>query len=189
MHAIFVRSPIAHARILDVDTTNALEMPGVLGVFAAATLGLTERMPNLYPAPPLAGSKQASPLAVSEVGYVGEPVVVVVAGTRPQGLDAAERVFVDYDLLDPVVDHATALDPETPLAHLGLESNLVATLATRYGDVDAAFSGAHEVVAVHLQQHRGACAAMEPRGVLAHRDAALGQLLVWSSTQDRKSVV
>ena len=182
VHAVFVRSTEARGRIIEVDLDDARAMPGVVGVYGGSELGLTNRMPNLYPAPPIAGSRQAYALALEEVAYVGEPVVVVVAATGRQAVDAAERVFVDYEVLEPVVHHLTALDADSPLAHTGIESNLITTMKLGYGDVEEAFELADRVVSIDVHQHRGACAAMEPRGVVAHRDALFGQLTVWSST-------
>lgn len=182
-YAVFVRSPEAHARILGIDADEARTMPGVLGVYSGTDLGLTDRMPNLFPAPAVASSKQGFALALDEVAYVGEAVVVVVAESRRQAVDAAELVFVEYDPLPVVVDHLTALDDGTPMAHSDSHSNLVATMHAKYGDVDAAFGAASKVIDVHVHQHRGACASMEPRGVVAVVDDAFGQLVVWSSTQ------
>ncbi|MDH3499333.1 MAG: xanthine dehydrogenase family protein molybdopterin-binding subunit [Acidimicrobiia bacterium] len=183
LHVAFVRSPEPRATVDRIDTAAAMAAPGVVGVFAARELGVEAAMPNLYPAPPLAESRQASPLAVGRVAYVGEPVVVVVAEDRYRAADAAELVDVDYTASPPVVDHERALDPDSPLAHDGIGSNLVAQLSAKYGDIDAAFDGADHVIDVDLRQHRGACASIEPRGVVAHLDPNFGSLTVWSSTQ------
>lgn len=182
-HAVFVRSTEAHARLRSIDTAEAARAPFVLGVFTAADLGFDQPMPNLFPAPVIINSFQAFPLARDEVCYVGEPVAVVVAEDRRAAVDAAELVVVDYEILDAIVHHDAALDPQSPLAHADADSNLVAQLKAAYGDVDGAFSGADRVVRVTVRQHRGACASMEPRGVMAHHDDTVGQLIVWSSTQ------
>ena len=183
LHAAFVRSPMAHAEVGDVDVSAARDMAGVHAVWTAADLGVEAPMPNLFPAPFLAESKQGSPLAHSSVHYAGEPVAMVVADTRRQAVDAAGMVFADFETRTAVVNHQTALDPEAPLAHSSTTSNLMTTLRASYGDVDGAFEGAAHVIPVTIHQHRGACAAIETRGVLADFDATLGQLLVWSSTQ------
>jgi len=182
-YVVFVRSPEAHARIVGIEADEPRTMPGVLGVYSGTDLGLTDRMPNLYPAPALAGSKQGFALALDEVAYVGEAVVAVVAKTRRQAVDAAELVFVEYDPLPVVVDHLSALAEGTPMVHSDLDSNLVATMHAKYGEVDGAFGSATRVIDVHVHQHRGACASMEPRGVMAVVDDVFGQLVVWSSTQ------
>ncbi|HEX7097619.1 MAG TPA: xanthine dehydrogenase family protein molybdopterin-binding subunit [Acidimicrobiia bacterium] len=181
LHAIFVRSPIAHGLVVDIDADRARSMPGVIGVFTAADLGFDRPMPNMHPSPLLVDSRQGYPLAHDEVCYVGEPVAVVVAENRYAAADAAAEVFVDVEPLPACVDHTRALDPDAPPVHKGSESNLVATLTAEYGDVDEAFTGAAHVIDVPLRQHRGAAAFIEGRGVLA--EPAEGGLTLWSSTQ------
>lgn len=181
LHAVFVRSQEAHALISSVDTSEALKSPGVVGVFTAEDLGLARPMPNQNPHPLLTESRQAPPLATGEVCYVGQAVAVVVADDRYRAADAAELVFIDYAPLPAVVDLATAAQPGAPAVNQGSPTNVVATLHAGYGDVDGAFTEADVVESLHLQQHRGACASMEPRGVMA--SVTDGRLTVWSSTQ------
>lgn len=177
----FVRSTEAHAMIRSIDVDDAIGMPGVVGVFTAADLDLTRPMPNPHPHPLLEKSVQASPLSHTEVSYVGEPVAVVVAETRYQAADAAELVFVDYEPLPAVTSIERAVEPDAPLVHTGTESNIVATVAARYGDIDGAFADADHVIPLELRQHRGACAAMEPRGVLAAPTD--DGITMWTSSQ------
>ena len=139
-------------------------------------------MPNIHPSPPVMRSRQAQPLASQEVCHVGEPVVVVVATTRQAAVDAAELVEVDEEPLPAVGSVESALDGGPPVHREG-DSNLVATMHARYGEVDGAFGGATHVSKVRLRQHRGAAAFMETRGVLANVEAGSGDLMVWSSTQ------
>src|SRR4029453_16470402 len=99
LHAVFVRAPLAHGRIVGVDPSVAAGLPGVAGVFCATDLDL--------PAMPAGGppAARARPvLAADVVRFQGEAVAVVVAETRAQALDAAEAVEVDYEPL-PVVPH------------------------------------------------------------------------------------
>lgn len=182
-HVVFVRSPEAHALIRSIDISDALESPGVIGVFTAGDLDLDRPMPNLYPAPPIADSFQAQALASDEVCHVGEPIVAVVAESVRAAVDAAELVYVDLDALDPIVDHERALDDGAPLAHRGSTDNLVTRIKSGFGDAEAVFGSADTVVDISLRQHRGACASMEPRGVLARPDESTDEMLVWSSTQ------
>ena len=120
-HVVYVRSPLAYARIEAIDADEARAAPGVLAVVTAADLDLADLEPemmflNLAMKRPL--------LARDVVRFVGEPVVAVVAETRAQAVDAAEQVIIDYDPLDPVVDpeqareHGATLfpDAESPLA-------------------------------------------------------------------------
>ncbi|HEX6658627.1 MAG TPA: xanthine dehydrogenase family protein molybdopterin-binding subunit, partial [Ilumatobacter sp.] len=107
--AAFVRSPEAHAKITSIDTSEAEGMPGVVGVFTAESLGLA---PDASAWNPMVASTL---LASDRVRYVGEPIVAVVAESVEQAVDAAEMVFVDYDVLDAVVDVESALASDTAL--------------------------------------------------------------------------
>lgn len=183
LHAAFVRSPVAHGRITGIDASAAEASPGVVGVFTGADLGFTEPMPNLYPAPPVADSRQGHPLAPDEVTYVGEAVAVVVADSARAAADAVELIAVDYDILPAAVDHIAAAAPGATPAHEGLASNIVCTMHAGFGDIDGAFATADRIIQVDVHQHRGACASIEPRGVLAHVDRNTDTTVVWSSTQ------
>ncbi|MFP3913616.1 MAG: xanthine dehydrogenase family protein molybdopterin-binding subunit [Actinomycetota bacterium] len=181
VHAVFVRSPVSHGMITDLDLEAARGMPGVLGVFTGADLSLGRPMPDMHPSPLARNSVQGYPLAPEEVCYVGEPVAVVVADDRYRAADAASVVFVDCDPLDACVDHRRALDPGAPMVHRGADSNLVATLTASYGDTEDVFGSAPHVIGVTLSQHRGAAAFIEPRGVLA--EPGEDEFMLWSSTQ------
>lgn len=180
-HVAFVRSTEAHALLRAVDTSEAKAMPGVIGVFTAADLGVDRPMPNPYPHPAIEHGRQTSPLAVEEVCYVGEAVAVVVAETRYQAADAAEAVWIDYEPLPAVASLEAAVAEGAPMVNHGSSTNVVATLTASYGDVAAVFADAQVTFPLELRQHRGACASMEPRGVLAHRTHQ--RTTVWSSTQ------
>ena len=122
VHAVFVRSIEAHALIDSIT----LEENGCEGrMYTASDLGLDRPMPNQYPSPLIAQSIQASPLAVDEVCYVGEPVAVVVAETMAAAVDCADTVHVDYTSLPVVIDHRHALDTDSAPAHQSSGSNLV----------------------------------------------------------------
>ena len=111
LHVTYVRSAMAHARILDVDVSDAMTQPGVVGIFTASDLGL---VPQPSPYSPMFDT---CPLAAGVVRYVGEPIAAVVTERADQGEDAAELVVVDYDPLPVVVDPMEALagrDPAVP---------------------------------------------------------------------------
>ena len=129
-HAIFVRSPLAHATITHLDTANAERSPGVLAVHTAATLG-REWVPSFAEVHELIGH---GPLADGVVRYVGDPVALVVAETRAQAVDAAELVDVDYDLLDVVVDMEEALAPGAPLQFPEVGSNVAESVRAVHPD-------------------------------------------------------
>src|SRR5438876_1139395 len=117
LHARLVTSPYAHARILNIDTSAALSIPGVVGVFTAETLGMAQ-------ADPL--SRSQSPLAQQEVWWCGHPVAVVVAETEASAQDGADAVEVDYELLPAVIDPEAAIRPDSPLARSRSETSTAA---------------------------------------------------------------
>ena len=186
VHAAFVRSEHAHARINGVDVDFARGMPGVVAVMTLADLGEpynTKRSEQIYPSPALQQDITVYPLARDEVCFVGEPIAVVLADSRYTAEDAAAMVRVDYEPLPAIVDCAAALEDDAPLAHLDSPDNLIGTLGIGFGDVDEAFANAPHVLAETFRQHRGGCHAMECRGVIASVDPAEGGLTIYSSTQ------
>jgi aerobic carbon-monoxide dehydrogenase large subunit len=180
LHAVFVRSPIAHALVRSVDVDEARAMPGVAGVFVAGDIGglcmpAVEDSPEVF-ARPL--------LATDRVRFVGEPVAVVVAQTRAQAMDAADAVDVVYDPLTPVIDPEKALEPGAPVLFHAHGSNL----AIRVDDVaqDAgALDGAEIVVRARFVNQRVAPVPMETNGALAIAGVAPGQpsVTLWASVQ------
>jgi carbon-monoxide dehydrogenase large subunit len=186
LHACFVRSPHAHAKIRGLDSRPALAMPGVHAVLAADDMPQPLRstpLPLLLPHPALAVPRTQHALARGEVCYVGEPVAVVVADTRYLAEDAAAAVIVQYDVLPAVADCRGAAEGGAPPAHTDLSSNVVSTFRLAYGETDAAFVAAAHVFAETLWQHRGGGMAMETRAVLAQHDPVCDLLTVWSGTQ------
>jgi carbon-monoxide dehydrogenase large subunit len=169
LHAAFVRSPYAHAAIVDVRPPESAA--GLVAVITAADLAGRVRP---LPIQPLPGSELADEphpiLAAGEVRYAGQAVALVVASSRALAEDAAELVEVDYDERDTVID---------PRA-----SDLVLERFARSGgDVDGAFAGADRVVRGRYALPRLVAAPLEARGIVAHGDGA-DRLTVWCSTQD-----
>lgn len=186
LHACFMRSPYAHARLGAVETAAAREMPGVVAVLTAADLppGMRDqRMPMLVPNASIAALRTQRCLAVGEVCYVGEPIAVVIAESRYQAEDAAAMVTGDFAVLPAASDLRAAVAAGAPVAHADLPSNVASTFRMTYGDVDAAFASAPHVFSESLWQHRGGGMAMETRAVLAQADPLSGLLSVWSATQ------
>ena len=117
LHACVVRSSLAHARIAGVDTAEALRQPGVVTVLTAADVKDVGVIPmRLAPREDLIRALQR-PIASDRVRYAGEPVAVVVAGSRYEAEDAAELVAADYEPLDVVVDPMAAMRPGAPVLH------------------------------------------------------------------------
>lgn len=186
LHAAFVRSPYAHARVLDVDGSAARLMPGVHLVLSAAELPAgwrTKRIPLDVPSPAIAHPITQYPLAIDEVCFCGEAVAVVVAETRRQAEDAVEQVSVRYDPADVVADYRNAATPGAPAAHFAIDGNVAAKIPLAYGNIESAFASAAHVVSEEYEQHRGTGCPIECRGVLAQYEKHPGTLTVWSATQ------
>src|SRR3954463_4220842 len=143
-HAIFVRSPFAHARITGVDTTEAAAAPGVLAVYTADDLG-REPLSGFADVNDQAGR---AALAVDKVRYVGDPVALVVAETRAQAVDAAELVDVDYDDLPVVTDLEDALADDAPLQFEAIGSNIATSRSAK--DAQDVLAGADHVTRVRM---------------------------------------
>jgi carbon-monoxide dehydrogenase large subunit len=186
LHACFLRSPHAHARILSIDASAALALPGVNAVLVAGELPQPmnlNRMPMLVPNPAIAASLTQHCLAREEVCYVGQAIAVVLADSRYVAEDAIALVDVEYDVLPAMSDYLGADRPDAPRAHLTLDDNIASTFRMAYGDPDAAFAAAPHVFTEEIWQHRGGGMALEARGVVAVPDATSGLLTVWSATQ------
>ena len=186
LHAAFVRSPHAHARILGIDGGAALALTGVHAVFSLADLAphlATNRLPVGMPSAALRQTVDPWVLADDEVRYVGEPVAVVIADHPYRAEDAVALVAVDYEPLPVAADCRAALEPGAPTAHSGAEDNVVARFTLAYGDCDAAFAAAAHVFGESFFQHRGLGQAIECRGVVARHDPVDDVLTVWSGTQ------
>ncbi|HEV7536108.1 MAG TPA: xanthine dehydrogenase family protein molybdopterin-binding subunit, partial [Acidimicrobiia bacterium] len=155
LHLRFVRSTVAHARITSIDTSEAAALPGVVGVFTGADLGLASHFGIivLNPAVP------RPPMATETVYFVGDPVAVVVAETPAQAEDGAEAVIVDYEPLDSLTDMESALAADAPLLYEGMPGNLVA--GQRSPTDDSLLDGADVVVRARIENQRIAVVPME----------------------------
>ena len=188
LHAAFLRSPYAHARLGKIDVARAREMPGVAAVYTADDLGAYwQPGPLLVPPPPVSdmvfNERTQVPLAKGKVRHVGEPVAVVVAASRYLAEDALETIEVEYEALPAVVDLEAALAPGAALVHEDVGSNLAARVVQRKGDYAAAKAAADLVLRRRLWYDRGTAAAIENRGVVAQWDARAQRLSIWDTTQ------
>ena len=159
LHAVFVRAPLAHGRILGIDPAPAAGWPGVAGVFCAADLEL--------PPMPAGGAPAAMArpvLAAGTVRFLGEAVAVVVAETRAQAMDAAEAVEVDYEPLEVVTDPRAALAADAPRLFEG-SGNLAKE--RRWPEPSRALEGAEVVVRGRFVNQRVAAAPIEPNAAVA----------------------
>jgi carbon-monoxide dehydrogenase large subunit len=186
LHAAFIRSPHAHARIRSVDASRARELPNVAGVFTGKDLadGGVNGIPVGWLLPGLKPSNHRA-LATDRVRYVGEPVAVVVASDAYAARDAAELVAVDYEPLPAVADSARALEDGAPLIRDDAPGNVC--FEWEIGDaaaVDAAFAGAAHVVRQHMTNQRLIATAIEPRASLAQYARASDELTLYVTSQN-----
>lgn len=184
VHAVFVRSPYAHAEIKRIDTTQARNAPGVVCVATGQDIAVLCR-PWVGVISHLEGmrSMPQSALAIDRVRWNGEPVVAVVASTRALAEDAAALVEIDWEELPAVVDEETALDADAPLIHPELGSNLCWERKVESGEIDRAFAEADAVVEATFVTSRHTHVTLEPRSILASFNPGDEQLTVWHSTQ------
>ena len=185
LHAVVVRSPHAHARILAVDTAAARGMPGVADVVTFDDIAAAVE-PRPIPVRLRAYSDLLRflqyPLAHGKVCYVGDPVAVVLAESRYLAEDAAEAVEVVYEPLPAVVDVKESLKGET-LIHEAQGTNVAFEFSSFIGDPDAAFRAADYVRKEEFRCHRHTANPMETRGLAAAWDAGREQLTVWGETK------
>ncbi len=190
VHAVMVRSRVAHGVLRGIDTAAARAMPGVLAVLTAADLiaaGIKPMPANLF-GQNRDGTTTPKPvqmaLATDKVRYVGDPLAMVVAETITQAKDAAEAVVADIDTLPAVTSAAEADAPGAPLVHAQVPGNLA--LDWQYGDgaaVAAAFARAAHRVSLDLTNSRIVVCPMEPRAVLAEYDAEDGRHILRVGSQ------
>jgi len=183
LHACFVRSPFARARIEAIETSEALAVPGVHAVLLAADLNPDVREQWHTSMGPDVPEVPRPPLADDEVRFVGDPVALIVAQSRYIAEDAAELVVVDYEALPAVVDYATAETHDVSV-HATIPGNVVGQMAgPPIAEVDAAFATAAHVVGETFRQHAYAPVPMETRGLVVEWSAASGEMTIWASTQ------
>ena len=181
LYAHVLRSPHAHAMIERIDIATARSAEGVHGVFTEADL----RADGLGPLPCIAQVSTVSPMIVppryalahGRVRHVGDPVALVVAESRDQARDAAERIAVEYQAVEAVVDAAAALLPEAPTIWDEAPGNLC--FRFQRGDRDAtraAFAAAAHIIELELVNNRLVPAPIEPRAAIGSYDAATDRL-------------
>lgn len=176
-HVTYARSTVAHAKVLSIDVSEAKSMPGVIGVYTSADLGL-EATPNAFN-PAVARTMLAS----TKVRYVGEPIVAIVSETREQGEDAAETVIIDYDILPVLIDMEEALTSSTLIYDEAGSNAVFDSTALGAPDMtgDEFFKDCEVVVSEKINNQRVAPCPLEVRGsAVAWVD---GRLYQWLSTQ------
>ena len=186
LHAAMLRSPYAHAKISGIDTSAAADAPGVVAVYTGADLeGELGAAPCAWLLPNADLKIADYPcIAKDTVRYVGDIVAVVVAVSQYQASDALERIDVDYEPLDAVVDPKASMDDGAPRLHEEIQNNQAFHWTVTGGDIDEAFYNAKVVVQETIVQQRLIPNAMEPRGALASYKKATGELTLWNTTQN-----
>jgi len=176
-HVAFVRSTIAHATIEGIDTSEAVAMPGVVAVYTADDLDLPDHHGFMMLPPTM----NRPPLARDRVRFVGDIVVMVVAETKAQAVDAAEAVIVDYDPLPVIVDMEAAILADAPVVFEAQGSNIANVMGT--GPVEGVLDDAEVVVTSRIVNQRVAPVPMEPAGIVAVPGEPAGGLTFWAATQ------
>jgi 2-furoyl-CoA dehydrogenase large subunit len=169
-HAAILRSSYPHARIVSIDADAALAIDGVVAVVTGRDV---ERLTKPFSV----GIETKLPFyacAIDKVHYVGEPVAVVIARDRYIAEDALEEIVVEYDELPPVVRIEDALRPDSAPLHESVGSNVVHRRSFVYGDVDAAFAAADEIVEIEVRFPKYGSTPIETYGVIANFDAGAG---------------
>jgi carbon-monoxide dehydrogenase large subunit len=183
LEARIVRSQFPHAELVSVDTREARSLPGVVAVLTGEDVRALPRIPMRLK---LTGDELdhtlQPPLAYGRVRYVGEPIAVVVAEDSYVAEDAAEKVLVDYERRDPVLDAKAAVDPDAP--SLWQESgNEVATIQVGFGDLEASFDSAFRIVSLDLSVGRHSGVPLETRGIVARHMRSRDHIEIWGWTK------
>jgi aerobic carbon-monoxide dehydrogenase large subunit len=189
-HAVFVRSPHAHARIAAIDVRAAKQMPGVIAVLTGADW-LAEDfgdVPPGYPRNRRDGSSLYQPprpaLVPDRARMVGDPVAMVIAETVDAAKDAAERVVVDYEPLPALVDATHARSSRAPVLHDDCPDNeSFFFVAGNKTAVEAAFAKAAHITRLRLRINRVTANTMEPRACVGHHATAEGRYTLYGGTQ------
>jgi carbon-monoxide dehydrogenase large subunit len=184
LHACFVRSPHARARIIAVDASAALGLAGVHAVFTAADLNPDVREAWYTGTGPSVPDTPRPPLADGEARFAGDPVALVIADSRYIAEDAAELVDVDYEPLTAVPDYSTAGSASSALVHEGYPGNLAGQLAVApWETVAGLYEDARHVVTETVWQQACAAVPLETRGLVVEWSRGSGELTIWAATQ------
>ncbi len=185
VHAAFLRSDMAHAKIVSIDTEDARAAPGVVAVWTGADL-VPHVEPYVGTLSHLAGLRSAPqmPLAVDVARWQGEPVAMVVAESRAEAEDALGLILVEYEELPTVCDMETALDADAHVIHSEFESNLAWERTVDVGDTEAAFARDDVTVVerkIRFGRHTGV--TLEARAAIADYDPSEDHLTFHYSGQ------
>ncbi len=168
-----VRSQSPHAKLLKVDTTSALQVPGVVAILTGADLGASA----FYGA----AIKDQGVVAVDRVRYVGEPIAAIAAESLDAAEEAALLIDVEYEEMSSVFDAREAIQSGAPTLHEKYPNNVFIHSRLRHGDVEAAFAEADEIFEDTFTSPLAQQSSLEPHVTAARWDGE--QLTVWAATQ------
>ncbi|MBW2656593.1 MAG: molybdopterin-dependent oxidoreductase [Deltaproteobacteria bacterium] len=171
-----LRSPLPHARILNIDTSRAEKLPGVRGV--ATGRDIPDRQYGIVPM-----AKDEYALAKDKVRYIGDDVAAVCAIDPEIAEEALELIDVDYEELAAVFDPREAIKEGAPVIHEGVKNNTSFAINKEFGDVARAFAESDAVFEDRFYSQAVNHAPLEPHAALAQFDPLNGELILWSSTQ------
>jgi carbon-monoxide dehydrogenase large subunit len=183
LYAVILRSSVAHGRLVSIDASAALKVPGVHSVITGADMpGGPPIIPmRLQPLPEFKPFEQPV-IAHEKVRYVGEPIAVLLATSAAIGEDALEAIAVEIEDLPPVADWQTAAKNQSVLFEKpGTNRSLV--FQARKGEADAAFANAPYVRREYFRTGRHYGLTMEPRGVMATWDDATAKLTIYGAAK------
>ncbi|MET4806085.1 molybdopterin cofactor-binding domain-containing protein [Limibacillus sp. MBR-115] len=184
LHAAFLRSPHAHARIRSIDVSEALKQKGVKAVVTGADI-------RPYTKPLIVGFKNPMDyrgIAYDKVRYVGEPIAVVCATDRYRAEDALKHIKVEYEPLPAIVDPVKACDEGAPVLHDEAGSNRVSRRVFTHGEPDHAFEKAANREEITIRYPRNSITPMETYGIVAEYQPDTGGYDVLSNFQGPFSV-
>ena len=176
LHGKVLRSPLPHAKILNIDTSRAEKLPGVKGVVTGRDI--PDRMYGIVPM-----AKDEHALAREKVRYIGDDVAAVCAIDPEIAEEALELITVDYEELPAVFDPLEAAKEGAPLIHEGVKNNTSFFIKKEFGDVEKAFAECDDIFEHSFYSQAVNHAPLEPHAALAQFDPLNGHLTVWSSTQ------
>ncbi|MFN4282725.1 MAG: xanthine dehydrogenase family protein molybdopterin-binding subunit [Alphaproteobacteria bacterium] len=195
-YVYFLRSTYAHAKIVSVNTADALAAPGVIAIYTSADIiaAGVKPIPCEANAKSLKGVPLFKPprhaLAHERVRYVGEPIAMIIAESLNDARDASELIQIEFDELPAVADTARLADPDAPVVWDELGSNVALHWESQESSIsEEIFKKAHKVVELELTNNRLVGNPMEPRCAVAHHDAATGRTTLYAPSQGGRRVV
>ena len=175
LYGKILRSPVAHAKILNIDTSEAKKLPGVIAVITGKD----------FPGIPFGtrpDTRDQTPMPITKVHHFGEGVAAVAAVDEDTAEEALDLIKIDYEELPVVLTAEDALRPDAPLVNEFCASNIAYTSDFRFGDPEAGFKEADYIKEEKFSSQRVAVGFIEPHACLAEVDAT-GRVLLQGSKQ------